>query len=1222
MKIRRILLRNLNSLRTEVAIDFTHGKLANTGLYAITGDTGSGKTTLLDAVTLALFGKTARNHEADVISFGAAEALAEVEFEAQGGVFRVKWAKSRPKKSASKSPPPIVRELAQYEFDTDEWTVVASGKTDVDSTGTRRGRVEEVCGLNFEQFRRSALLAQGEFEKFLKSNENERGAVLERLTDMSIYSELSKRAFERAKAERNLFDRLGVDLGRLEVLSEADVAQLVENQRLAVEKSDILRTDAERLRDNIAWLERLDSLKKRAAELAIQQAEISKKKEDKAADLARLEAHRAALPMAAEIHSLLEKQVEHDRFLGEIAGFEIESARLAELKKEAEKELAERETAFAALRKRQPEIEKLFREMEVLDGKITAQKDVADLAAVELDASKEKLGRAEAELSESTRQQTALEESLVADGEWLGEHENWAALPDELPKLRAAVEQLERLVGEATERKGRLGEAEKRRDELFQKSTEVSSLLEKLQAQFVENQSFIKEIILQQGLDQEPETAAEQLAARIKRQSALATGLRILEGVAAQHWAMLESLSATDEQMEGIEIELARTERELLSAIDLAADMRLAFIEADEKSAQMRSVLDYAEARKLLVEGEPCPLCGSTEHPLAAHEPLAELFIENLRQAQTAFQQAEHRQRELAANARSLGERLELLGENRRKIEVEEAEFLPKIAESLTDLAGETATFGTREELASLAHLAAQLLENQELVYGEFSSRLKTANQLSWQIEAKQVEAEALKSSQSANDSALKTLGDEQAKKKAEFEKKQAEVAAGFARFGEDFSWQARAACFEKLAQNREVFESARRRAEGNLHGLNLAKQMAATISGQVAGLKKEVESRQKAAEKASAELEKLNAERKNKFHNQTAEAGRQANAELLDDLESQFSHARKRWDEARDEATAVGQQLSQKQAQLVENRQKAAEAERVLTKKWKDSGRFASLDDLRSSLLDEAETARLDAFFTEFQAEQTRWEQSFSENKTALETERARDFPEKERTEADRKLTEAEAERKQLLQEAGSLQSRLDEQKARREKAVKLVQDIENQRVAVRRWDRLKDVIGSADGNKFRAFAQKLTLERLSALANRHLEKLYGRYSLRTSGKDDKLELEIIDGFQADNVRPTLTLSGGESFLVSLALALGLADLAGRRAQIKSLFIDEGFGTLDESALSMAVQTLDNLQGDGIKIGIVSHVKELKEKIFPQINVFRHGNGVSDVRILEGVEP
>jgi DNA repair protein SbcC/Rad50 len=122
---------------------------------------------------------------------------------------------------------------------------------------------------------------------------------------------------------------------------------------------------------------------------------------------------------------------------------------------------------------------------------------------------------------------------------------------------------------------------------------------------------------------------------------------------------------------------------------------------------------------------------------------------------------------------------------------------------------------------------------------------------------------------------------------------------------------------------------------------------------------------------------------------------------------------------------------------------------------------------------------------------------------------------------------------------------------------------------------------------------------------------QLSERYSiLKTPEKD--LYLQIVDGYQADVVRPMSTLSGGESFLVSLALALGLSDLASRKVQINSLFIDEGFGTLDAETLDVAISALENLQANGKSIGIISHVEALKERIGTQIQVTKQPGGSS----------
>ena len=151
--------------------------------------------------------------------------------------------------------------------------------------------------------------------------------------------------------------------------------------------------------------------------------------------------------------------------------------------------------------------------------------------------------------------------------------------------------------------------------------------------------------------------------------------------------------------------------------------------------------------------------------------------------------------------------------------------------------------------------------------------------------------------------------------------------------------------------------------------------------------------------------------------------------------------------------------------------------------------------------------------------------------------------------------------------------------------------------------WGYLNSLIGSSTGDRFRKFAQGLTLDNLVWLANQQLNRLHGRYLLQRKASE-ALELEVVDTWQADAVRDTRTLSGGESFLVSLALALALSDLVSHKTRIDSLFLDEGFGTLDSETLDTALDALDALNASGKIIGVISHVEAMKERIPVQIKV------------------
>jgi len=217
--------------------------------------------------------------------------------------------------------------------------------------------------------------------------------------------------------------------------------------------------------------------------------------------------------------------------------------------------------------------------------------------------------------------------------------------------------------------------------------------------------------------------------------------------------------------------------------------------------------------------------------------------------------------------------------------------------------------------------------------------------------------------------------------------------------------------------------------------------------------------------------------------------------------------------------------------------------------------------------------------------------------------------------TELQTALTQQEILYVEANQREGALQQRLKEHKRRVNAAATLLKEIAQQEKSYLRWAKLDEIIGMADGKKFRVFAQGLTLKKLVYFANLHLERLNGRYLIEKNVKED-LDLNIIDTFQANNRRSMNTLSGGERFLVSLAMALGLSDLAGKDTRIESLFIDEGFGSLDDNSLDLALDTLENLQAQGKTIGIISHVKALKERIAIQIQVRKKGSGFSEITV------
>ncbi|MBQ6774021.1 MAG: AAA family ATPase [Synergistaceae bacterium] len=204
----------------------------------------------------------------------------------------------------------------------------------------------------------------------------------------------------------------------------------------------------------------------------------------------------------------------------------------------------------------------------------------------------------------------------------------------------------------------------------------------------------------------------------------------------------------------------------------------------------------------------------------------------------------------------------------------------------------------------------------------------------------------------------------------------------------------------------------------------------------------------------------------------------------------------------------------------------------------------------------------------------------------------------------------------KEIMKRNAELESALETRKKIREEYQALKTEFQAQDKIYSEWAGLNDLIGTKNGSKFRNFAQKVTLSMMIALANKQLEKLSERYELTATPDDSGLALSVIDHEQAGEIRPTANLSGGERFIVSLALALGLSQISGSKARVDSLFLDEGFGSLDEDSLNTALEALSEVRREGRMIGIISHVQALKERIRAQINVIPKSEGIS---IIEG---
>lgn len=279
---------------------------------------------------------------------------------------------------------------------------------------------------------------------------------------------------------------------------------------------------------------------------------------------------------------------------------------------------------------------------------------------------------------------------------------------------------------------------------------------------------------------------------------------------------------------------------------------------------------------------------------------------------------------------------------------------------------------------------------------------------------------------------------------------------------------------------------------------------------------------------------------------------------------------------------------------------------------------------------VDEEET-RLKNNIEKSEIHKVQIENELNENKfeltkyQAIIEEKSKDYLKKKQQEITKKskdelqieLEEKRGVINELSQKIGGYNQLLRSNEENQKNSEKKLKEKFQQQQIFNKWEKLNLLIGSSDGKKYRNFAQSLTFEHLIGISNKQLLKMSDRYLLKRSGdSSNPFELSVIDQFQNNEERTAQNLSGGEKFIVSLSLALGLANMASKNMRIDTMFIDEGFGTLDSDYLDVALNALSNLQSEGKIIGVISHLTELKERIATHIEVVPSGNGHSKIKI------
>ncbi|MCL2715465.1 MAG: AAA family ATPase [Alphaproteobacteria bacterium] len=1247
MRILAIRGANLASLAAPFEINLAAEPLAGSGLFAITGETGSGKSTILDALCLALYGEyprvsRGRREKAPdpggeisvqdgraILRRGAAKGFAEADFVGKDGhAYRVSWNAYRARGRADGKLQDEQRAICRL----DDGSAVASGKTPVRET------VEALTDLSFEQFRRTVLLAQGEFDAFLLADVKERGELLEKITGTEIYAEISKRVHQCTEERKKTIDELESRKANMGLLGSDERAALLDEQSQLATGIVEKQGEFDRQSARLDHCRRVTSARDDLAR-AEQQAEEAKGRRNAAAE----DFHAWAELERAEPLRPLDVDLRNARQVAGEAAARLEKQRLAQQTARQHNEtcitsfkaaLEANETAENTVKAFEP----VWSQAEQLDIELTT-------ARSELDDATGRLRKAEITLAERSAAlntiQSALSRMTEEHGQAIGLLASQSArivIVDRLPDAKDLLEKRGKL-------QGRLAEATKAGS-----SAEGTALRTKSEIAALE-QEIMACRAQRSGLDVKVEERKARLSAINEASLHERDGLlqSLLEGLhqaipltQAHHQAVTD-LARHENDCAQAEQEIGAARGEIREAeADRSRDQtsRSEIIPLAELAEEAVSAAAI-EMRSRLAPGVPCPVCGSSDHPhLKQPSALNDMALKLRRRreeldaalaatarrldgAMRAFARAEPRLAE-AARGRDNANAAILATANRYRKQASALNDLcsgSEIEGRLPDLDGEAAEklenlvldVNTRRQGIGLSLGAARMLRAEldafHLQYAELDRKTGTiglsADEKRTVLHASEIEKAALSAEVANLGERVSSTAEELAPFLAAadlapdaLEGDPATIAATLSAIAKEY-----VALRDQIAE----FEVTLRRLEPERAAADTSLEHARTAVTESTGA---LEQRRLVEQgKAAARATLLDGE-ETAAHRSRINAACQATREALAGT--------------RDASTASAGALQAASA-LVEEGTATLAATQQSAASSETAFRAACLEIARSPeqvaaliATDPEQTRALRARIQEI-------DRAISDAATTILTRQTDlqwalegfDTTTDAATLSDA-IAALTAEIGQDQQRSGVLAATLSRDDEARKSAQKLATEIDAKKAEHAIWQAVDGAIGSANGDRFRLFVQGITLDHMVQLANEHLNNLSPRYGL-VRGATSDLTLHILDRDMGNEIRGTRSLSGGERFLVSLALALALSGLEGRSSFVDTLFIDEGFGSLDAETLDLAIDALETLHGRGRKVGIITHVATMIERIAAQVRVEKRGAGRSEIRITDG---
>lgn len=1217
MKILKIELQNINSLKSDlpIVIDFQKAEFKDVGLYAITGSTGAGKTTILDAITIALYQSVPRFNSSkgtllDVVSYGANDAFSRITFENDNIEYEAYWGIRLVTKSGNRLTNPQ-EEVSLKNLTTGD--ILATQKTII------KTEIIRVTQLDYDQFLRSVMLAQGEFASFLTAKGPEKGRLLEQITGEEIYKKIGQGILDRKSKEENTLKEIQARINSDDVLTEERRIELSKQDKennieiLALEKK------IKSIEAIVNWYLELQKLTNESNKIDEDSKELNLYIQNHKEEFRLLDLNEKAEPFKELIRNFKRNLKSSADKLDQLKLLET---LLTQLKPEIEgltqlslKQTTELDTKQKEFTGWLPKFDLVTK----LDGQLKNEVENKQKSQEKLDELNLDIKNLFEEKNDISKKINEDQSKIKNDETFLNENKHLEAVDAERSLWSSDLTILK-----------------SNKETLNESSTfiiEKNAELDKTKTDFNANQEALAKSLAEIGrIDKELDILNKELAknnipdllAEKDKLSKTESNWKQLKDLSEQNVKEEKELADSLKQKNTFSTELASVKIQIETKVK-EINLQVKLVDKAIKIYDLeRSISKYEHDRHNLIKGEPCGLCGSKEHPFTDILVSIGVYksLEELNELTKELEALKTNKAELDRHEVKLSTNIDGLMRQVNSIQIELKTIKSKANEinnifDLTDSNKINSEIHSSSEKLKVLGKKMESVQNVQVKKDELSTKYKVQSQ----------SVDILKTEDATLSEKIKNL-------KSEIEAKQ-QTIVGLTKTCTDLEndLTSRLGKFNYKLPSLSDTNSFIQKIEDDItkyykyqKSLEALKSEVKVFENSLKNIEKQLETHDKTKNEyleilknSDKNSEKLTTERiallpieitvDNKRGslqfsiNQLSEKVELSKMELQKLLDSKTEK----------EALKHGNEKEQKDLSEELNLLKSQLEEKI------KNSEFDSKQDIESALLSDEDKLKYKQNRKRIEDKQLSLTTLKDSNLKAIKALNTTKNFETSEDECKLSLEELKAIRNDLSAKKGEIKEAFRKDQEIRDRNHEVYKMIVAQEVVCNVWRDLFKLIGNSK-DSFNVYVQRLTLKNLLDLANVHLYKLNKRYSLKMEDDykpKEELNFNLIDHYQTNQARLVDTSSGGEKFIISLALALGLSDLASKNVKIDSLFIDEGFGTLDKNTLETVISTLETLQSQGKMIGIISHVENLKERIPMQIKIIKKSNGVSVVEML-----